>query len=109
MGQKPLHDILCEIIGEDRCYFEPPSNIQMKYPCIIYHSLNGQDTFADNIHYLKFKRYSVTVIDEDPDSKIPEKLEELTYCSSDRDYCYEGLWHFSYTLFFNGERIRDEE
>lgn len=108
MGKIPLHDTLCEILGSSNCYFEPPSSIEMSYPCIVYNYANDRDDFADNVRYRKFKRYVVTIIDEDPDSKIPNNLKELPYCSSDRNYSVDGLSHFVFTLFFNGQRIKEE-
>lgn len=113
MGRPALHDILCGVLGGpfpdgDRCYFEPPADKEMSYPCIKYNHSNDQDTFADNVHYMSSKRYTVMIIDEDPDSKIPERLKELPYCSSDRNYAVDGLNHFVYTLFYSGPRIKEE-
>lgn len=109
MAKKPLHDVLCEALGSEYCYFEPPASIKMKYPCIRYNYSNDQDEFADNIHYRHFKRYTVTIIDRDPDSKIPDRLRELPYCSSDRNYVVDGLSHFVFTLFYSGSRIKEEQ
>lgn len=114
MAMKPLHDILCEVIGapfpdgESHVYFSPPDGMQLRYPCMIYNYSNDLDDFADNIHYRSSRRYSVTIIDEDPDSKIPKRLVQLPYCSSDRNFDTEGLSHFVYTLFYSGPRIKEE-
>lgn len=114
MAKRALHDILCEVLdnslsdGKNRCYFEPPANVDMEYPCIVYKHNNDTSVFADNIHYQKFKRYSITVIDVDPDSKIPERLSGVLYCSSDRNFVVDGLHHFVYTLYYNGPRIKEE-
>lgn len=118
MARRPLHDILCEILTlsgpfpeeeGSHCYFEPPSGTQIYYPCIVYNYTNDDDDFADNIHYRESKRYTITIIDEDPDSKIPNRLKKLPYCSSDRNFSNDGLSHFVYTLFYNGPRIKEEE
>lgn len=106
--QKPFHDILCEVLGSNHCYFDPPATIHMKYPCIRYSYSNDEDRFADNRRYLKNKRYIVTIIDKDPDSKIPERLKELPYCYSDRNYAMDGLSHFVFTMFYNGPRIKED-
>lgn len=109
-----LHSMLCEVLnapfpdGYDHCYFEPPSNTQIFYPCIIYNYINDKDEYADNVIYRSFKRYKVTVIDADPDSKIPERMKSLPYCSSDRNYTSDGLKHFVYTLYHRGPRIKKE-
>lgn len=115
MVKQALHDILCGVLGapfpdgEDHCYFEPPADIAMKYPCIRYNYTNDNDDFADNIHYRNSKRYTVTVIDEDPDSKIPDKLKNaLPYCVLDRVFTVDGLKHFPHTLYFSGPRIKEE-
>lgn len=118
MAREALHDVLCEIIGapfpespdDDHCYFQPPDGMYMSYPCFTYNYANDLDDFADNIHYRKSRRYTITVIDEDPDSKIPDKLiERFPYCSSDRNFAVDGLNHFVYTLYYSGPRIKEEE
>lgn len=114
MAKQALHDILCGVLeapfpdGEDHCYFEPPANLVMAYPCIRYIHTNDRDQFADNKKYAKSKRYMVIVIDENPDSKIPERLDELPYSSLDRRYDADGLSHWVYVIYHNGPRIKEE-
>lgn len=115
MERMPLDDILRDVIGgpfEDghsHVYFQPPANIDMYYPCIKYDFTNEDDYFADNKPFINYQRYTVTVIDEDPDSKIYKKLKDrLPYCSIDRIYSYDGLMHFVLSLYFNGPRIKEE-
>lgn len=97
-----LHEILCNILGSRNCYFTPPPNIEMSYPAIEYELSNIQQTYADNLLYKNARRYSVVVIDEDPDSKIPEKLINCRqlYTTSDRMFVSDGLCHFTFTIFF---------
>lgn len=103
MGKSRLefHDILCEVLGSKNCYFKPPTSLRMNYPCIRY---NHERTFtetADNFAYKRDKRYTVTVIDEDPDSDIPEKLfETFEKCANDRNYQMNGLNHFVFTIYY---------
>lgn len=114
MERPALHDVLCEVLeapfpdGSDHCYFQPPGDPGMKYPCIKYNYTNEVVNFADNVHYKSSKRYTVTIIDEDPDSKIPSRLMKLPYCTSDRNFCVDGLNHFVYTLYYDGPRIKEE-
>lgn len=116
MAIRPLDDILREVIGmpypdgKNHCYFEPPSNIKMNYPCIIYHISKALDDFADGLRYRSYNGYTVTVIDVNPDSKIPKKLREtLKYCQSDRSYTVDGLHHFVHDVYYNGPRIKEEK
>lgn len=91
---------LKEILGSNNCYFSPPANIQIKYPCIVYSLSNIQTTFADNIPYLKNKRYTLTLIDENPDSEIRDKLSDLPCCTFDRSFVSDGLNHYIFTIFW---------
>lgn len=116
MAKLALHDILCSILPGpfpkkegDHCYFQPPSNIQMFYPCFVYKYANDMDDFADNIHYRRSKRYTLTYITEDPDDIIPDRIvESIPYCSSDRNFDVDGLSHHVYTLYYSGPRIKEE-
>lgn len=114
MERPALHDILCGVLeapfpdGENHCYFEPPADIEMKYPCIVYNYTNDMDDFADNLHYRHSKRYTVTYITEDPDCNISNKMIEIPYCTSDRNFAVDGLNHFVFTLYYNGPRIKEE-
>ena len=107
--KKPLHDILCGILGSSNCYFSPPSNIKMRYPCIRYEISGLPSNMADNIRYKTEPRYTIIIIDENPDSKIVEKILELPYCSFDRFYVVEGLNHFVFSLYYKGPRFEEVE
>lgn len=116
MAKLPLHDLLISLLPGpfpeeegSHCYFNPPADLQMFYPCFVYNYTNDQDEFADNIHYRRFKRYTITYITEDPDSDISDKMSEISYCTSDRNFAVDGLSHFVFTLFFNGPRIKESK
>lgn len=98
--REELHEILCNILGSRNCYFQPPSSKEMKYPCIRYELARIDQTHADNISYLNAKAYSLTYIDEDPDSDMPDKILKLPYCSFDRSYDADGLHHTVFTLYY---------
>jgi hypothetical protein len=81
-------------------YFQLPVNIQMQYPCIVYERSNSDVKHADNHPYSLTKRYQVTVIDRNPDSELPDLVEELPLCSFDRYFAAGELNHYVFTLFF---------
>jgi hypothetical protein len=95
-----LQDILVKLLGSDNVYFQPPSSIEMSYPCIVYRRDFREAHFADNLPYVNKKRYQVTIIDEDPDSVISDKVAELPMCSFDRFFTADNLNHDIYNLFF---------
>ena len=93
-----LQEILVGIT--DNVYFQPPNGLQMEYPCIVYKLSDVNVKFASNSKYSNYKRYSVTVIDRDPDSLIPESVLALPLCSYDRRFTADNLNHDVFTLYF---------
>ena len=81
-------------------YFQPPPTCEMKYPCIKY-TLSDKDVkYANNGKYINMDRYTITVIDEDPDSELPDKLEVFPLCQFDRSYPADDLNHWVFNLYF---------
>lgn len=95
-----LQELLREILGSDNVYFQPPNNVSLKYPCIIYKRDMTRTIFADDSPYRHMKRYQVIVIDRDPDSPIPDKVAALPMCLFDRFYTADNLNHDVFNLFF---------
>lgn len=93
-----LQDLLEEFCPN--VYFSPPSNKKLKYPCIKFNRANSNKFYADNEPYIINTRYSVTVIDPDPDSLIVPEIEKLPLCTFDRHYEYDNLNHDVFTLFY---------
>jgi hypothetical protein len=81
-------------------YFQPPVNIQMQYPCIIYARDDSESEFSGNRLYIHTKRYQVTVIDRNPDSDLPDTVEELPLCSFSRYFAVANLNHYVFNLYF---------
>lgn len=105
-----LHELLSAFVpthtdtfsGEElpNLYFQPPSSVRMVYPCIVYARAKLNVKHADNKPYLMKDCYSVTVIDEDPDSEIPGKVAALPLCSFERHYTADNLNHDRFNLYF---------
>lgn len=99
MGQRlQLHQLLETFT--DNVYFQPPTNIQLKYPCIIYKRDFAETKFADDNPYNYTKRYMITIIDQDPDSDIPDKIASMPMSLFNRFYTAENLNHDVYNVFF---------
>ena len=95
-----LQALLVSILGSSNVYFQPPPNVRMKYPAIVYKRDGSNTIHADNRPYRDKTRYQVTIIDHDPDSKVRDKVAELPLCSYDRFYTADNLNHDVFTLFF---------
>lgn len=90
---------LLESITEN-VYFQPPINIRLQYPCIIYKRDDSDLKFANNGIYRKLKRYEVMVIDRDPDSLLPDVVSQLPLCNFNRFFTADDLNHDVFNLFF---------
>jgi len=95
-----LQTLLESVLGSDQVYFQPPSGFMMKYPCIVYHRIDIPTRFADNLSYKIEHKYSVTVIDANPDSDIPDKVKALPRCVYDRQFTPDNLYHDVFNITF---------
>jgi hypothetical protein len=101
MGKSRLDlQTLLETMGTPNVYFQPPTNVKMVYPAIVYNRDYAKSEFADNSPYSNTKRYQVTVIDQDPDSVIPDKIELLPLCLFLRFFVADDLNHYVFSLYF---------
>ncbi len=87
-------------LGSGNVYFQPPPNIQMVYPCIVYRLANINSDHADNQPYLISDQYSVTVIDRNPDSDIPAKIAKMRSSSFAQRFTKDGLNHTIFNIYF---------
>lgn len=95
-----LHAKLVSILGSSNVYFQPPANVEMKFPAIVYEHDKMATDFADNLPYNRVKGYQVTVIDRDPDSVTPDKVGALPLCTFSRAFVANNLNHSVFNLYF---------
>lgn len=95
-----LQTLLETTLGSRNVYFQPPPTIQLQYPCIIYEWDRVSEKKADNGQYLYRKAYALTIVDRNPDSLIPDKIEKLPYCSFDRAYDVDNMHHYVYRIYY---------
>lgn len=95
-----LHEILCEKLGSRHVYFQPPESIRMTYPAIVYELDRIYIDHANDRNYLKQHRYAVKYISRDPDNTIIDDILDLPYCSFDRRFIVDNLYHDCFNLYF---------
>ena len=101
-----LHTVLCDILGcpttgsSCHCYFQPPESIKMSYPAIVYSLDAIKNSPADDEAYSSRRRYSVILIDPDPDSEFVEPLVSLPLTSFSRFYTADQLNHFAFSMYY---------
>lgn len=95
-----LHSKLCDILGSDHVYYQPPSSIRMTYPCIVYELDVIDGPRADDRLYLQQRRYAVKYISRDPDNTVIDDLLDIPYCVFDRRFVADNLYHDCFDLYY---------
>lgn len=96
-----LHEELCTLLGSRQVYFQPPSNVKMKYPCFVYQANAGEESRADNRRYMFERRYQLTYITKDPDDPLPTSIgDHFEKCRYGSDYVTDNLYHSNFDLYY---------
>lgn len=94
-----IDNILRDLLGDGgHLYFQPPPNLKMSFPCIVYERVRINTRFADNNPYQLNDVYQVTYIDTDPDSDMPDKLAKLHQCVFERFYINDNKYYSVFRL-----------
>lgn len=100
MNRSELNTVLKTILGTNNVYFQPPENIKINYPCIIYERDSINARFASNTLYKHNFSYSLMYVSNDPESEdILLKLASLPMCRHYRHYKYKNLNHDVFKIF----------
>ena len=94
-----LHDELLTLAPQ--AYYQPPSSIQMTYPCFVYHLSSIHTFYANNGSYHNAKTYLLTYISRTPsDQMIDDVLAHFQGCRFDRHYVADNLHHYVFYLVY---------
>lgn len=99
MGQRVLLQEVLETIC-DHVYFQPPANVEMEYPAIVYNREPIDTRFADNAPYILTDHYELTLITRNPDDARVKALASLPQCRHDRFFVSDNLNHDVFTIYF---------
>ena len=97
-----FHHILEGLYGgtKPHVYFQPPENLQMEYPAIVYNRNDIQNNNADNIVYSQGTSYQVIVIDKNPDSAIVDRVSKFPTARFSRHYTANNLNHDVFMIMY---------
>ena len=99
MDRLALHNELLKFIPN--VYFQPPSTLQMKYPCIVYNKTSKYRQDANDGIYSSRQGYQVMVIEHNPDSTVVDDIERhFEHCSINQYYTINNLNHTTLNLYY---------
>lgn len=105
--------LLESILGSENVYYQRPSNVneilngrtskpvtRMNYPCILYNLDYLDIGYANNIPYIKQRRYSLTYISREPDDDMVHTIASIPMCRFDRFYTASELNHYVFRIYY---------
>jgi len=95
-----FQELLVSLLGSNNVYFQPPSTIRMRYPCIIYSRESKDEKFADDMLYFGKTRYMVTIIDPNPDSLIPNLISTIPLSTFNKHFVVDNLNHDVFLIYY---------
>lgn len=95
-----FHNILVGILGTNYVYHQAPENFKLHYPCILYDPPKIENIHANDKSYIQKRFYKTTVIDEDPDSAIVDRISKMDCCRYERSFVSDGLYHTVFVIYY---------
>lgn len=86
-----LHSLLTTMLDEGSIHYQPDSNVRLSYPCITYMFDKPVHSYANNIKFISFYRFTITLITDDATDPLYDKLQELF--TFENQYVLDGLYH----------------
>lgn len=92
---------LIRVSGMENVYYQPPSNVRMKFPCIRFKLEQVDVKYASNSVYMFKNKYQFTYISNVvSDDLIQTFVSSLRYCTFDRSYVSDNLYHYTFEIYY---------
>lgn len=88
-----LQEKLEEILGSRNVYYNPPETQKMSFPCIVYNRSYIENIHADNIKYLDYTTYKITVVSKNPDHPAIKAILNLPMTKYSANFTKDGYYH----------------
>lgn len=87
------------LLGTRNVYYNPPENKKLNYDAIVFRRSRINSYYAGDAVYRQTYPFEVTVITTDPDAVIIDKISKLPFCSFDRSFVVDNLYHNIFTIY----------
>lgn len=96
---RDLLHLLQKAVDHNRVYFQPPENLKIGYPAVIFHLSKVKLDHADDVPYKGAREYSVTLITKEPEPEVLDEILKIPYATLDTTYIADGMNHFVFTIY----------
>lgn len=93
-----LHNKLLSLLGNPNVYYQPPSTITLKYPCIIYKLDDVEGVHANNSKYWGTRKYLITLVSKTPDPTILDDILALPLSKFEDPLVVDNLYQYVCSL-----------
>ena len=88
-----LHHKLVDILGSENVYYNPPESQKLNFPCIVYNLSYIEQIHADNIKYIDYTTYKITVVSKNPDHPAIRSILDIPMTKFSANYVKNGFYH----------------
>lgn len=88
-----LHHKLVDILGSENVYYNPPESQKLNFPCIVYNLSYIEQIHADNIKYIDYTTYKITVVSKNPDHPAIRSILDIPMTKFSTNYVKNGFYH----------------
>lgn len=90
------------MLNTENVYFQPGPDVELEYPCFVFHRTTAYQPKANNKTYLFRPAYEVTYINRDePDPDILEIVARHFHCCRyTRHFVVDNLHHDVFTIYY---------
>lgn len=87
-------------------YYQPPPDVRLTYPCIVYSDGSPMTRRGDNKLYLQQRGYDVVYITRTPMGESYNSddwfkfYNKFEYCNFGTHYISDNLHHYTYKIYF---------
>lgn len=96
---RDLLHFLQKAVDHNRVYFQPPENLKIGYPAVIFHLSKIKLDHAGDVPYKGAREYSVTLITKEPEPEVLDEILKIPYTTLDTTYTADGMNHFVFTTY----------
>lgn len=96
---RDLLHLLQKAANHNRVYFQPPENLKIGYPAVIFHLSKVKLDHADDVPYKGAREYSITLIAKEPEPDVLDEILKIPYTTLDTTYIVDGMNHFVFTTY----------
>ena len=89
-----------QLLGTRNVYFQPPENVKIKYPAIIYSRTRIDARFANNNGYKLDHAYQVIYVHSNPDDSFIDTLALFPTARFQREYTANNLYHDVFIIYY---------